>query len=44
MNINQMHTTVGTLLTETCALKNFLKELSALNELFAIFKKEKSYK
>lgn len=39
-----MHTTVGTLLTETFALKNFLKELSALNELFAIFKKEKSYK
>lgn len=32
-----MHTTVGTLLTETFALKYFLKELSALNELFAIF-------
>lgn len=32
-----MHTTGGTLLTETFALKYFLKELSALNELFAIF-------
>lgn len=34
-----MHTTVGTLLTETFALKYFLKELYALNELFPFFKK-----